>query len=103
MIIMEWHNNEEKEIVIGKMCLAARKVGAAAVILCGTSRAFMPKETGTEPVLFLFACIYTPEEKDYIMGQVYTQVDGELVFLDEMNTASHDILPFEAPPIWEKL
>jgi len=101
-MILEWRSEEEKEIVIGKMCAAARAAGAAAVILFGTSRAFMPKDLGTEPVLFLFASIYTPSEKSYTMGQVYTQVDGELMFLDEMNTATHDILPFETPPIWEK-
>jgi len=102
MMVMEWRSEEERVIVIEKMCMAARAVKAAAVILFGTSRAFMPKELGTEPTLFLFANIYTPGEKGYIMGQVFTQVDGELVFLDEMNSTLQDILPFEAPAIWEE-
>jgi len=100
MMVMEWRSEAEKEIVLKRMTTAARVSGAAAVILFGTSRAYLAKQA-EDPVMFLFAGIHVPGEKAYTLGQVYSSVGGELVFLEEMNSSSHDILPFEIPEIWE--
>jgi len=100
IIVMEWRSTEEKEIVLRKLGDAARAADAIAVILFGTATAILAKQLD-EPVSFLFAGIHVPGEKTYCLGQIFAMVAGELVFLEELNSSEHDILPFQIPPIWE--
>ncbi len=108
IMVMEWRSPKEKEIVLRKMCDAARAADAVAVILLGTSRAylgtdlFLLDDQADDPVMFLFAGIHVPDEKVYCLGQIYSSVGGELVFLEEMNSSSHYISPFKFPPIWDR-
>ena len=99
MMVMEWRSPEEKDVVLDKMVVAARAAGAAAVVVFGTANALMP-QLGDVPALFLFADIHVPNEKTYSLGQIYALVDGNIVFLDEMNSSTHNILFFQIPSIW---
>jgi hypothetical protein len=98
MIVMEWRSEEEKEIVLAKLCGAVYTARALAVVLTMAVNVLMTKTNQAEAVLL--STLYVPSQKPFSIGYKFAMVEQEPVFGEEISSADIIISPFPVPDLW---
>lgn len=87
------------EYCFKELAVYVQKTQAIAVVI--VSAGFTTcLEIGPGRVTALLASIYTPSEPVYTIAQLYTVIDGEPVFTEEMESNTKRISPWQIPSLW---
>lgn len=98
MIVMEWHNDEEAEICLARLCGVVAQAQILAVVLTCAANVMVTKTNTMEKVLM--STLYVPTQKPFSLGYKYEMVENEPVFGDEVSSADLEISPYQIPDLW---
>ena len=102
LLVFEWNNDDERNVVMGKLKTLVKAARIHTVIFFGTAPVIHMKGSH-EVVQTLFGTILQPGTRPFTVGYEYALVNDEPVFAGENTSAKTKIAPWpvlEALELW---